>query len=61
MLPEPSVSSRSSTDPEATALVRERPSAARPALGGRVLVRLALGAWAVLVHAVYYLGYLHVR
>jgi hypothetical protein len=59
MLPEPSVSSPSST--ESPALVRERSSAARPALGGRVLVRLALGAWAVLVHAVYYLGYLHVR
>jgi hypothetical protein len=56
MLPEPSVSSRSST--EAPAAAPTPPSAAPR---GRVLLRLALGAWAVLVHVVYYLGYLHVR
>jgi hypothetical protein len=28
---------------------------------GRLLVRVGLGVWAALVHAVYYLGYLHVR
>jgi hypothetical protein len=59
MLPEPSVSSPLST--ESPAAVRVRPSAAGPAPSGRVLARLALGAWAALVHAVYYLGYLHVR
>ena len=50
---EPNVSFRSSTEVSVLPVASRRASA-----GLRVAVRVAAGAWAILVYAVYWLGYL---